>query len=115
MVDQELIHHRGRMKRTSVVGPVLAVVGLPEDLDGASWVCRSVKGSGLRVGPAGHGLVHSAFDGTGVADLTDGRAWNLLSASNGTLVRLAIDSDLAPNAVGLDEWEKKEEDREKHS
>lgn len=92
------------------MGPVLAVIGLPEDFNGAPWVCRSVKGGGFRVGPASHGLVHSALDGTGVADLTDGRAWNLVSSSNGPLVRLAIDTDLSHNAVGLDERENKEED-----
>ena len=89
---------------------MLTVVGLPEGLDGASWVRRSVKGGGLRVGPTGHGVVHRALDGTGVADLTDGRAWGLVSSGDGTLVSLAIDGDLSENAVGLGERENKEKD-----
>jgi len=58
---------------TGVVRPVLAVVSRPEHINGASWIGGSNEGGGLRVGSAGHSLVHSALDGAGVGDLTDGR------------------------------------------
>lgn len=92
--------------------PVLAVVGRPEHVNSASWVGRSDEGGRLRVGSAGHGLVGGTLHGAGGADLTDGRAWDRLSSGDRTLVRLAIDDDLANNAVGLNEREKHEGNKE---
>ena len=88
------------------MGPILTVVGRPEHIDSASWVGRSNERGGLRVGSAGHSLVHSAFDGASVTDLTDGRAWDGLSSGDGALVGLSINGDVANNTVGLSKWEK---------
>jgi len=90
------------------VRPVFAVIGRPEHIDSAPWVGRSDKWGGLRVGSAGHSLVHSALNGASVADLTNGRAWDRLPSGNGTLITLAVNGELAGDTVGLDEGEKHE-------
>ena len=106
--DQTLPIRTRQEKRTSVVGPVLAVVGCPEHINCATRVGGSDKRGGFRVGSTGHGLVVSTLDGAGVGDLTDGRAWERLSSSDRTLEGLAIDGDRGDNTVGLGEREKHE-------
>lgn len=93
--------------RTSVMWPVLAVVGCPEYVDSASWVCGSDERGRLRAGSAGHGLVGGTLDGAGAVDLTDGRAWDRLSSGDRTLVRLAVDADRGDNTMGLDDRKKR--------
>jgi len=95
------------------VWPVLAVVGSPEHVNSATWVGGSDKGSRLRVGSAGYGLVVSTLDGAGVADLTDGRACNRLTSGDGALVGFAVDGDLANDTVGLGKREKHEWNKER--
>jgi hypothetical protein len=90
------------------VWPVLAVVGRPEHVDSATGVGGSDEGGRLRVGSAAHRPVVGTLDGAGVADLTDGGAWNRLSTGDGTLVGCAIDGNLTGDAVGLGEGEKHE-------
>jgi len=90
------------------VRPVLEVIGRPEHIDLAPWVGRSNKWGRLRVGSASHSLVHSTLNGTSIADLTNGRAWDRLPTGGGALVTLAVNSDFAGNTVGLDEGEKHE-------
>ena len=93
--------------------PVLAVVGRPEQVDSATWVGRGDEGGRLRVGSAGHSLVVSTLDGAGVADLTDGGAWNRLSSGNRTLVGFTIDGDLSSDTVGLSQRKKHERNKER--
>ena len=92
--------------------PVLPVVGRPEHIDITSWVGRSDEGGGLRAGSAGQSLVRSALDGAGIANLTDGRACDRRPSGDGTLVGLAVDSDLADNTVGFSERKKHERNKE---
>lgn len=99
-------------ERTCVVRPVLAVVGRPEHVNCATGVGGSDEGGRLCVRPAGHGLVGSTLDRAGVADLTDGGTLDRVSSGDGTLVGLAIDGDLADDAVGLGEREKHEGNKE---
>jgi hypothetical protein len=93
---------------TSVMWPVLAVVGRPEHVDIAAGVGRSDKGGRPRVGSAGHGLVVSTLYGAGGTDLTNWRAWDQLASSDRTLVGFAINDDIIDDTVGLDEREKHE-------
>jgi hypothetical protein len=95
------------------VWPVLAVVGRPEEVNRATRVGGSDEGGRLRVGSAGQSLVVSTLDGAGVADLTDGGAWDRLSSGDRALVGFAIDGDLASDTVGLDEGEKHEWNKER--
>ena len=91
--------------------PILVVVSRPEHTHSASRVCRSDEGGRLRVGSTGHSLVRSTLNGTGSANLADGRAWDRLPSGQGTLVRLSIDGDLLDNTVGPGEGEKHEDNK----
>lgn len=106
--EEELRRNGNWKERTSIVWPVLAVIGLPEYVDSAPWIGRSDEGGRLRVGSTVNCEVICALDGAGVANLTDGRVWDGIPSSNGALVCLAIDGNLADNPVGLDEREKHE-------
>ena len=92
--------------------PVLAVVGLPKGVDSTSRVGRSDEGGRLRVGSTSHRQVVGTLDGARVADLTNGRAWDRISSSNGTLVHFAINGNLTENTVGPNKWEECEGDEE---
>lgn len=92
--------------------PVFAVIGCPEHVNLAAGVCRSDKGSKLRVGSAGHGLVESTLDGASGADLTDGGAWDRLSSSDRALIGFAVDDDITNDTVGFSEREKHEGNKE---